>query len=186
MLSSTNIIIENENISATTYQTNEEKLIKNNSIFNIVRSSTYNTYLKGQEEINKSIVRNEVIDLTNYFSDIKWIERKGVLSLSLLQKKDAFNEITIEKRDKVFAKLEETFSNDYRWNNQSKSIYDQYICHVSFASSKVDWNLEPQRPVVDSWNLISLSCNPPIDGTVPKTNSSTFIFEPSKLLFNKN
>lgn len=171
------------------------KSLVNNDTFNVTKNGIYTIYIKdtsGKEIVKEFTVKNvnenileKTPELATYFNDISWVERSGILSLSLLQKKESFKNITKEKRDEVFKQLENTLAEDYRWNNQSKSIYDQYVCHVGFASDKSDWNLEPQRPVVKAIDLLLSSCNPPINGAIPKTDVNTFVFDKTKLLFNK-
>lgn len=42
----------------------------------------------------------------------------------------------------------------------TRSIVNQFICHVIFAPIKSTWNLESWRPVVSFSSMINTRCNP--------------------------
>jgi hypothetical protein len=42
------------------------------------------------------------------------------------------------------------------------SMYDQFICHLTFAWWKPEWHLEPSRPNVGLATTIAWLCNPPL------------------------
>ena len=52
------------------------------------------------------------------------------------------------------------YSSYWTTSTQTKSMYNQYNCHATFAKTKNDWNLEPWRPVVSWSDMIWHTCNP--------------------------
>jgi hypothetical protein len=45
-------------------------------------------------------------------------------------------------------------------NADTPGMREQFDCHQSFAKTKVSWNLEPWRPVVDPAEMVLSKCNP--------------------------
>ena len=90
----------------------------------------------------------------DYYNQVSWITRDGLISLSIDHKKVGLFEISDS-----FRILEEMFSNDANWSNRD-SLYAQFACHVQFAQSKNPWNLEPSRTTTSLITTIFNLCNP--------------------------
>ena len=102
--------------------------------------------------------------LNKYFDSIKWINRDGMISLSIKPSKD-FRNLPVDS-SKRSALLEESwqiilrnYSSDSKWKNTT-SMKGQYICHASYANSKSAWNIEPDRTETNFKNISSKLCNP--------------------------
>ena len=109
----------------------------------LTRSSSYNTY----------------------FNSTSWINRSGVISLSINFKISGLypsnlpnaNAAAAEKAWKI---LYNRHKNDSKWKN-TKSMYVQFICHSSMVGKyKNPWNIEPHRTETSMVKTIAKGCNP--------------------------
>ena len=90
----------------------------------------------------------------DYFNQVSWIERDGIISLSIDHKKVGLFEIS-----DAFRTIEELHNGDSYWQNRD-SLYAQFACHVQFAQTKNPWNLEPHRTTTSLLTTILNLCNP--------------------------
>ena len=101
----------------------------------------------------------------DYFSNVSWITRNGLVSLSITPKSGMFSDngnVAMARAFHSFSLLKERFGSDSRWKNEG-SLSAQYHCHFMFAGmNKTPWNLEPHRTETNpwSWNMITKRCNP--------------------------
>lgn len=99
----------------------------------------------------------------DYFNSSNWIERDGLLSLSihpkpLLWESGIFDWTSI--RNDSWEKLLEKHINDSEFSNQN-GMKNQYYCHFDFAKgNKIPWNIEPSRPDVGYLKTVLKACNP--------------------------
>jgi len=93
-----------------------------------------------------------------YFSNMEWIMRNSVISLSLKPKTNIYS-ITGASR----TPWEEVLyfgSLDSRWYNAS-GMKDQFTCHYDLVRLlKTPWNLEPSRPDKSYLETVLAGCNP--------------------------
>lgn len=93
-----------------------------------------------------------------YYSSISWLNRDGVMSLSLMPK-DPWS--ILHNSNPPWYEAAQFFQYHPMYtkiNNPSKfnSMYNQYLCHVIIASGyKTPWNLEPIKPDkgLSKWQL---------------------------------
>jgi hypothetical protein len=105
-----------------------------------------------QKKINEMKTAKGVY--SDYFNSIEWIQRDGVLSLSIDHKY-----VPLWNIADSFSIIENLFGGSSFWQNRD-SLYSQYMCHVQFAPSKNPWNIEPSR-TESSWFVTVLNgCNP--------------------------
>ena len=90
----------------------------------------------------------------DYFNQVSWITRDGVVALSIDHKKVGI----FESKD-AFSVLEGIYASDANWMNRD-SLYAQFACHVQFAQSKNPWNIEPSRTTTSLLTTILNLCNP--------------------------
>lgn len=90
-----------------------------------------------------------------YFDSTSWIDRDGVVALSIYHKT-----IGYDKVEAAFSELEARFASDPQWKNRD-ALYMQFLCHVNFAPSKNPWNIEPHRITTSYLQHILHGCNPP-------------------------
>lgn len=90
-----------------------------------------------------------------YFDSAGWIDRDGVIALSIHHKTVPYDQIPA-----AFSELESRFSSDPEWRNRD-SLYMQFMCHVNFAPNKNPWNIEPHRITTSYLQHILNGCNPP-------------------------
>ncbi|WP_036202071.1 DUF2599 domain-containing protein [Ureibacillus sinduriensis] len=100
----------------------------------------------------------------DYFEKVEWINRSGVVSLSIYPKTYIVNKPVghelLKHKELSFQLLNERFKDDSRWKN-NESLKQQFACHVDFAgTSKVPWNIEPHRTTTNYWDVIVGNCNP--------------------------
>lgn len=100
----------------------------------------------------------------DYFEKIEWIDRKGILSLSIYPKFPAFKKgdgkLDEQRIKHSFDVIESEYAVDEKWNN-TDSMRVQYECHVYFAGDgKVPWNIEPHRTESRFLETVLNSCNP--------------------------
>lgn len=115
----------------------------------------------------KTMSRSSVyLTYNEYFTNVRWIVRDGITSLSITPNKKMFDasnaNVLMARAFHSFSLLEDRFSSDYRWRNGA-SLSAQYHCHVIFAGmKKTPWNLEPHRTESNpwSWNMLTKRCNP--------------------------
>ncbi len=99
--------------------------------------------------------------LASYFDSAAWIDRGGVISLSLAPKDNVRGDRSVKNTAWSYvASPTHGFSSDYRWKNTQVMKW-QYDCHFDFARYKESWNLEPDR-TADSYifGVVLNSCNP--------------------------
>ena len=95
-----------------------------------------------------------------YFSNITWITRDGVVSLSVtpkspgsIAKEESWQELIRYFQYHPFYTQE---TNPTKFN----SLRNQYLCHVDFARQfKTPWNIEPSKPDKGYWGFVSGLCN---------------------------
>lgn len=100
----------------------------------------------------------------DYFEKIEWIERNGVLSLSIYPKFPSFikedGKLDEQRIQHSFELIESEYGVDEKWNNTA-SMRVQYECHAYFARDrKVPWNIEPHRTESRFSETVLKSCNP--------------------------
>ncbi|RMZ98435.1 hypothetical protein BpHYR1_053605 [Brachionus plicatilis] len=91
----------------------------------------------------------------SYFESASWIDRNGVVALSIFHKTIAYDKV-----EAAFKELETRFSSDVQWKNRD-ALYMQFLCHVNFAPAKNPWNIEPHRVTTSYLQHILNACNPP-------------------------
>ncbi|SER70282.1 DUF2599 domain-containing protein [Psychrobacillus sp. OK032] len=100
---------------------------------------------------------------STYFSEMKWIDRGGIKSLSLAQKPYLTNasDDGLERVKKLDAwdKVASIHRSNNQWSN-TNGMRNQFDCHFDFAKKKDSWNLEPHRPNVDYLTTVIARCNP--------------------------
>ena len=98
----------------------------------------------------------------NLFSEIRWIEREGVKSLSI-QPSDDFRILSKNPDEAIkefaWSQIYQTASQDPDWDNE-ESLRNQFFCHWYFAGNKEVFNIEPSREVVSVGELLLNGCNP--------------------------
>lgn len=137
-----------------------------------VFAKKYTTDIESIDSLSAfAIERANSVYLTynEYFDDVRWIVRDGVVSLSVTPNSRTFDvsgpaqgNIAMARAFHSFSLLKDKFSSDYRWRN-GDSLSAQYHCHYMFAGMrKTPWNLEPHRTESNpwSWNMIHKRCNP--------------------------
>lgn len=78
----------------------------------------------------------------SYFSNSKWIDRNGLISLSIYPINLAWPSSQIETAWQFIVSEHNSHRN---WKNES-SLRKQFWCHVNFAGSmKTPWNIEPSK-----------------------------------------
>ncbi|WP_252502141.1 DUF2599 domain-containing protein [Sporosarcina sp. Marseille-Q4943] len=100
----------------------------------------------------------------HYFEKIEWINRNGMVSLSIYPKFPVFNnedgQLDEQHIKRSFDVIEVEHGEDEKWDN-TESMRAQYECHVYFArDSKVPWNIEPHRTESRFVETVLKSCNP--------------------------
>jgi len=109
------------------------------------------------------IVEITASTFSTYFSEMKWINRGGIESLSLAQKPYLTNasDAGVERVKKIDAweKVASIHSSNTKWSN-TNGMRNQFDCHFDFAKNKDSWNLEPHRPNVDYLSTVIAKCNP--------------------------
>lgn len=97
----------------------------------------------------------------DFFDGVSWIERDGVVSLSIDPNGTtwSWNPVAPFKANEAFNMIRDRYSNDPRWKNE-ESLRNQFVCHVVGAFYKSNWNLEPHRPVVSTFEMTRSLCNP--------------------------
>lgn len=103
-------------------------------------------------------------ELTTYFEYVGWIDRDGVISLSL-DPVDAVRN-TSSSMESAWTALENPengVSVDANWPTAPQNLQTfrwQYDCHFTFAKTKDYWNLEPSRAADNYLAVIFGKCNP--------------------------
>lgn len=102
---------------------------------------------------------------SSYFSSGTWINRDGLISLSMKHKKYLFSGSTNDRAMKVgdsWNKLKAKHSGNAKWKN-TNGMRDQYYCHYgTIGAAKNPWNLEPARKDVGYAMTVRYGCNPPL------------------------
>ena len=103
-------------------------------------------------------------DLITYFDYVGWIDRDGVISLSL-DPVDAVRNTysSMQSAWTALEKPENGVSTDANWPTESANLQTlrwQYDCHWTFAKTKDYWNLEPSRTANNYLAVIMGECNP--------------------------
>lgn len=101
---------------------------------------------------------------SKYFKSVKWITRKGVVSLSINPKPILYSNPNPNAlsyyASKSFSKLKKAYSGSKKWKNTG-SMRAQYDCHILIARGvKTPWNLEPHRTETNLTKVIAKGCNP--------------------------
>lgn len=103
-------------------------------------------------------------ELTTYFDYVGWIERDGVISLSLDPVDTVRNTLSsMQSAWTALEKPENGVSTDAYWPTESSNLQTlrwQYDCHWTFAKTKDYWNLEPSRTASNYLAVIMGKCNP--------------------------
>ena len=102
--------------------------------------------------------------LSNYFNQVLWITRDGVISLSL----DPVDKVRKSKKEKDTAwnilsgkTTGVAYSKYWPTDSQKEKTFKwQYDCHFYFAKDKEEWNLEPSREANNYLEVVSSKCNP--------------------------
>lgn len=109
------------------------------------------------------IVEITASTFSTYFTEMKWIERGTIKSLSLTQKPylTKASDVGVERVKKIDAwdKVLSIHSSNTKWSN-TNGMKNQFDCHYDFAKNKNAWNLEPHRPNVDYLKTVIAGCNP--------------------------
>lgn len=109
------------------------------------------------------IVEITASTFSTYFSEMKWIDRGKIKSLSLTQKPyiTKASDVGVERVKKIDAwdKVLTIHSSNTKWSN-TNGMKNQFDCHYDFAKNKNSWNLEPHRPNVDYLTTVIAGCNP--------------------------
>lgn len=103
-------------------------------------------------------------DIDDYFTKIEWIDRGGVISLSLYPSEYLLDNpngnVAMAKASTAWGLVEDEYSSDSKWDN-GKSLEAQFHCHAAAARGfKTPWNLEPHRTETDLWETMKKKCNP--------------------------
>ncbi len=87
-----------------------------------------------------------IAQFPTYFSSGGWINRQGLVSLSLYPK----NPITWTSAKAAYAwySTMARFDEDYRWAN-TNVMKEQFYCHWTLGSWKSPWNLEPSKTSIN-------------------------------------
>lgn len=87
-----------------------------------------------------------------------WKPRGNKMTLSVKPTKCGRN-LRPGKTDKAFNELKHKYGNSRHWYN-TKSMRNQFDCHVKIARNKDRWNLEPHRKHVGYSATKKAGCNP--------------------------
>lgn len=106
---------------------------------------------------------------SDYFSSGSWINRDGLISLSLVPNlylrgimASAYSGgyiVSNSIKQASWATVAHCFQNSSYWSNTT-GLRDQFYCHFNFAFFKSQFNLEPSRPNVGYDATVRSSCNP--------------------------
>lgn len=101
-------------------------------------------------------------DYYRYFSKVSWINRDGLISLSVKHTDAIYGE-----KENSWLTLALFHYGQAQWQNAERSnpssyqsMYNQYVCHVDFAPGvKNPYNLEPSTPDKGYWGFVASACN---------------------------
>ncbi|MBD3689126.1 DUF2599 domain-containing protein [Nanchangia anserum] len=93
-----------------------------------------------------------------YFQYGKWINRGGVVSLSLMPKSGGIgNYGSVQTWNAVYQKFHLASQwTRHRATGVDASMKKQYLCHFKYGMLKTPWNLEPHKKAAD---VSSINCN---------------------------
>jgi len=116
------------------------------------------------ENINPSLRAIKSKGFSSYYKSSKWINRSGVVSLSIQPKMNAWTGSSyagnIFKQKDRWDVLVKKHSGSKKWKN-SASLKAQLNCHADLAkSAKTPWNLEPHRTTTNYAKVLAKACNP--------------------------
>lgn len=90
------------------------------------------------------------VSFQTFFKWGKWINRSGVISLSLEPRDGG---IGSEGDDRTWGTVWRKFGNDTNWKKYGSGVYKsmekQYKCHFKYGMIKHPWNLEPSKKAED-------------------------------------
>ena len=116
-----------------------------------------------KEDSTLEAVETEVrYSFEDYFEQVEWIVRDGVVSLSIYPSAYLLEWSEEEEAKGIasFLCLVERYGEDDAWQN-TEAMKAQYLCHQRLARGfKVPWNIEPHRTECDLQQTISAMCNP--------------------------
>lgn len=100
-----------------------------------------------------------------YYKSSKWINRDGMISLSIVPKANAWTGSTVAgnvfKQKDRWDVLVKKHSGSKNWKN-SAALKAQLNCHADLAKSmKSPWNIEPHRTTTNYAKVLKKFCNPP-------------------------
>lgn len=119
-------------------------------------------HMNRNRTVRGAIPPEDIADYRKFFSSVSWINRGGVISLSV-----NYNNAIFSAKERSWNVLLMAHYNDYYWNNArnsnpsaNNSMYHQYTCHVDFAGSlKKPYNLEPYTADKGYWGFVGNACN---------------------------
>lgn len=151
---------ENPEVVVTVYvNAHDEEYIKNIEFDDGTTVGDYNYVIN-----NVTSKTRDTSELTTYFDYVGWIDRDGVISLSL-DPVDAVRNTT-SSMESAWTALENPdngVSTDANWPTEAANLQTlrwQYDCHWTFAKTKDYWNLEPSRTADNYLAVILGECNP--------------------------
>lgn len=150
---------ENPEVVVTVYvNAHDEDYIKNLQFDDGTTVGDYNYVI---EYATKA---RDTSELTTYFDYVGWIDRDGVISLSL-DPVDAVRNTysSMQSAWTALEKPENGVSTDANWPTESANLQTlrwQYDCHWTFAKTKDYWNLEPSRTASNYLAVVMGECNP--------------------------
>lgn len=103
----------------------------------------------------------QIVD--KYFDKIEWINRNGVVSLSIypssLFMSFTQNTLYYAAISESWGIIQRNYSSNSKWKN-TKSMEMQYRCHAMYAQFKTPWNIEPHRTETNFNKVVAAGCNP--------------------------
>ena len=129
---------------------------------NTVYPHSYESY--DLSAVDRASIDNETFN--DYFSSCQWINRNGVISLSiqptskLLSSGNVNGNVLAARASRAFTLLKNKYSSSSYWKNTA-SMEAQFHCHVLAAGGmKTPWNIEPHRTESNWAKVFAAKCNP--------------------------
>lgn len=134
------------------------------AIYAVYTDEVMEQYKKDQGLENDLIKAVASKGFSYYYNSSKWINRDGMISLSIDPKAAAWTGSSVAgnafKVKDRFDVLTKKHSGDSQWKNPA-SLKLQLTCHADLAKSvKTPWNIEPHRTTTDVNYMYANGCNP--------------------------
>ena len=132
------------------------------------QTNSYKTVYRDQN-ITMDMLKASIKTYTynEYFKSVKWITRKGVVSLSITPTSKLYGR-TYKNNANVLAVhaatawslLYKKHKSSSKWKNTA-SLEAQFNCHVIYAGrNNTPWNIEPHRTETNWAVVVAKACNP--------------------------